>query len=275
MNNIIRKPYYYDAQTKRLLVQLMSCFAGYQVMTGTLRDGKPKFRDVPIIYGDMSRVAGYIIGPRGDQDNSTNYLPIIGLYMTRLNQKADWRLNPQHIEKFNFFERARDPDGKLLSGQAGKKKTVERFMPVPYDMGISVSIWASNNDEALQLAEQIATVFNPDMEIQLSNSPADWTFLTSLIFDGDINMEKAMPSGSDTDPMYVFTLNFTTTIWMNPPAKVYDTTYIHSIHVPIMELEEGLGFDEYIQLDGLVIKADEDDVMLFETIGPEDTPRGV
>ncbi len=275
MAGLIRKPYFYDSQLKRMLVQLMSCFAGYQVMTGTQRDGTPRFRDVPIIYGDMSRVAGYIMGPRGDQDNSTTYLPVLALYMTRLNQKADARLAPQHVEKFSYVERARDPDGNLLTGQPGKKKTIERFMPVPYDMGIALSVWGSNNDEAYQIVEQIITVFNPDMEIQLSNSPADWTFLTSLLFDGEVSMEKAMPSGADTDPMYVFTMNFSTTIWMSPPAKVYDTKHIYTIQVPILEIEETLDFDEYLQLDGLVITADESDVILFESLGPGMTPSSL
>jgi hypothetical protein len=272
---VIRKPYFGDNQLKRMLVQIMSCFSGYQVMTGTQRDGKSRFRDVPIIYGDMSRVAGYIIGPRGDQDNTTGYLPMLALHMNRLKQNNEYRLNPQHSEKYNFFERARDPDGNLLTGKAGKKKTVERFMPVPYDMGVSLSIWASNNDEGYQLVEQIATIFNPDMDIQLSNSPADWTFLTSLIFDGEIEMEKATPSGGDTDPMYVFKLNFSTVVWMSPPAKVYDTKYIHEIIVPIKELESGLDFDDMQVLDGLVIRATDDDILTFESLDTGKTPTQI
>ena len=271
---LIRKPYFYDAQLKRMLTQIMSCFAGYQTMTGTQRDGKHQFRDVPIVYGDMSRAVSYIVGPQNDE-NTTNYLPIMSIYMTRMQQKADWRLNPQHSEKYNFFERARDANGDLLIGQPGKKKTIERFMPVPYDIGVSLSIWASNNDEGYQLVEQIATIFNPDIDIQLSNSPADWTFLTSLIFDGEIKMEKVVPTGSDTDPLYVFQLNFSIVIWMNSPVKVYDTTYIYEINVPIKEIEEGLDFDDFVQLDGLVIRADEDDVLLFETLGPGNTPGDI
>jgi hypothetical protein len=272
---ILRKPYYSDKQLQRMLVQLMTCFSGYQVMTGTQRDGKSRFRDVPIIYGDMSRVAGYIVGPRGDQDNSTGYLPMMALHMNRLTQKADYRLTPQHSEKYNFFERARDPSGNLLTGIPGKKKTIERFMPVPYDMGVSLSIWASNNDEGYQLVEQLATVFNPDMDIQLSNSPADWTFLTSLLFDGDIEMEKVTPSAGDTDPMFVFKMNFSTVVWMSPPAKVYDTKHIYAIQIPILDLEKELDFDEMTQLDGLIIKADGDDVLLFESIGTGKTPTQI
>lgn len=288
MSALKRKPYFYlvrfqlhvntyqgDAQLKRMLVQLMSCFSGYTVKTGNQRNGESEFLDVPIIYGDMSRVAGYIMGPRGDQDNSMSSLPVMALYMTSLKQSQDRRLAPQHTERYNYIERAKDPDGKLLTGEPGKKKTVERFMPVPYEMGIEVSIWASNNDQGYQLVEQIATVFNPDMEIQLSNSPADWIFMTSLIFTGDIDMEKVVPSGGDTDPLYVFRMSFNTTVWMSPPAKVYDTKHIYSIHVPILELEESLDFDAMGQLDGLVIEADDDDIVFFESLGPGMTPSSI
>jgi len=148
-------------------------------------------------------------------------------------------------------------------------------MPVPYDMGVSLSMWTSNNDEGYQLLEQITTVFNPDMEIQLSNSPADWTFLTSLIFDGDVEMEKAVPSGGDTDPLYIFKLNFSTVVWMSPPAKVYDTTYIYEVTVPIKQLEDNLDFDSMNTLDGLVIRASDDDILFFESLGTGKTPTQI
>lgn len=246
-----------------MLVQLMACFSGYQVMTGNQRDGKNRFMDVPIIFGDMGRTAGYIM--HGGSENYMSYIPIMSLYMTGLRQKAEWRQAPQHYEKYNFIERARDPDGNLLVNVPGKKKTVERYQPVPYDVTFNVSIWASNNDQGYQLVEQICTVYNPDMDVQLSNSPADWTFLTSIIFQGDVQMEKAVPSGTEVDPLHVFTLSFDVVLWMSPPAKVYDTTYIYEINVPIKEIEQGLDFDSFETIDGLVIKADEQDIITFES----------
>lgn len=259
-----RKPFFYDAQLKRLLVQIMSCFSGYQVRTGQQRDGRHRMMDVPIIFGDMDKVTGYVL--QGGSENVMAYLPIMSIMMTNMRQKAEWRQNPQHYEKFNFIERDMDADGRLTSA-AGKKKTVERFQPVPYDIQVDLSIWASNMDQGLQLVEQICTVFNPDMDLQLSNSPADWTFLTSLLFQGNVNIEKAIPSGTDVDPLNIFTLSFDTVIWLSPPAKVYDTTYIYEINVPIKEIEEGLDFDSYETLDGVVIKADADDIIFFESLG--------
>ena len=258
-----RKPYFYNAQLKRALVQFMACFAGYQVQTGTQRDGNTRFLDVPIIYGDMSTTVGYAMS--GGSENTMNYIPIMSLYMTGIRQKGDWRQAPQHHEKFRYVERAMTPDGELLVNKPGKRKTVERFQPVPYDITFEVAIWASNNDQGYQLVEQIGTVFNPDMDIQLSNSPADWTFLTSIIYQGDVRMERAIPSGSDIDALYVFTLPFEAVIWFNPPVKVYETKHIYTIHVPILELQKDVDFDKLEEIDGLVIRADEQDIILFES----------
>lgn len=265
-----RKPYFADNQIKRYLVQLLACFSGYQVKTGNQRDGKPRFLDVPIVYGDYSQVAAYIV--RGGSDNTMAYLPIAALYMTGLEQNADLRHFAQHSEKFSYVKRAEDADGNLLINQPGEKITIERFMPVPYRMTFEVSFWASNNDQGYQLVEQLMTVFNPDIDIQISNSPADWTQLSTILFQGQVRMEKAVPSGTDTNPLYVFTLPFQIDIWMSPPAQVYATKHIYRIHVPILEmdgrdLEGQVDFDRLEQLDGLIIRADEADILTFEQIG--------
>jgi len=261
--NLIRKPFFYDRQIARYLTQIASCFAGYQVMTGNQRDGKHQMMDVPIIMGDWSRVSGYLLN--GGSENTMQYLPVMSLTMTGFSQNAEMRQAPQHTEKYRVIERARDSEGTLLINQPGRKTTVERYMPVPYTLDFQISIWGSNKDQGLQIVEQICTVFNPDMDIQLSNALSDWTFLTTLLFEGTVEMEKAMPSGTDIDPLDIYTLSFNTNIWLSPPAKVYETKHIYEIHVPIKEIEEGLDFDEYQEIDGLIIRADEDDIITFES----------
>lgn len=266
-----RKPYFNDHQIKRYLIQVMALFSGYQVRTGNQRDGRHRFLDVPIIYGDMQRTVGYIL--QGGSENTVSYLPIMSILMTSLSQKANWRQAPQHRERLNVIERARDADGNLLINQPGKKKSIERFQPVPYDMGISLSIWASNNDQQFQILEQILSVFNPEMDIALSNSLADWTFLTTIEFMGDVTFEKAAPAGTDIDPINVVTLPFNVISWMSVPAKVFDTKHIFKINVPILDLDDkgdivrrdSFEFDNLQELDGLMIRADEEDRLFFES----------
>lgn len=258
---LLRKPFFHDNQIKRLLVQIMATFAGYQVRTGNQRDGKVRYIDVPVVHGDMDQVVSYLIG--GGSTNNMNALPTIAINISELNQKAEWRLQPQHSEKFAFIERCRAPDGSLLDGP-GLRKIAERFMPVPYDVRLETAIWASNKDQLYQLVEQICSVFNPSQEILLSNSPADWSFLTELTFEGNIQFEKIVPTGTEVDPMHVCVLPFTTVLWLSVPARVYDEKAIHEIHVPILEIEDSLDFDDMTNLDTLIIKASDEDIIKFD-----------
>jgi len=274
LTGLKRKPYFYDAQFKRLIVQVLAVFAGYQVRTGTQRDGKHHFMDVPVIYGGMDRAVGYIL--QGGSENTVAYLPIMSLIDTGYNQKAEWRQQPQHIEKLQFVERARDPDGKLIVGQPGKHTTVERYMPVPYEVSLELAIWTSNKDQAFQLVEQIGAVFNPELDIALSNGIADWAFLSTLNFDGEIRIESVQADGTNSDPFTVHSMSFKTIMWLSSPVKVLETKNIHEIHVPILDMDNYDGetlmadtvqFDSLEQLDKCVIRADEEDVLRFENFG--------
>jgi hypothetical protein len=274
LTGLQRKPYFYDAQFKRLIVQVLAVFAGYQVRTGVQRDGKHHFMDVPVIYGSMDRAVGYVL--QGGSENTVAYLPIMSVIDTGYTQKADWRQNPVHIEKLQFIERARDPDGKLIVGQPGKKTLVERYMPVPYEVSFELAIWTSNKDQAFQLIEQIGVVFNPELDIALSNGVADWGFLSTLNFDGDIKIESVQADGTNSDPFTVHSMTFKTIMWLSPPVKVLETKNIHEVHVQILDLDgfdgetimaDTVQFDSLEQLDKCVIRADEEDIIRFETYG--------
>ena len=66
-------------------------------------------------------------------------------------------------------------------------------------------------------------------------------------------------------------MTFTTVLWLSAPVKVYETKNIYTIIVPILDLERNevgqIQFDNLEELDRVVIKADEDDVLRFESFG--------
>ena len=76
-----RKPYFYDSQLKRYIVQLLSLFAGYSVRTGRQRDGEHRFIDVPVVYGGMSRTAAYTL--TGGNENIAATIPKLSLKIGR------------------------------------------------------------------------------------------------------------------------------------------------------------------------------------------------
>ena len=255
---IKKKPYFYDAQIKRYLVQIASAFAGYQVRTGIVRDGKHRMINVPIVIGDASRVVQYMMA--GGNENTVMALPVMAMDVIRYKQRADMRRAPTHVEKLFYFERAQSSTEGVLSTEPGTRVGVERYMPVPYDMGIRLSLWASNNDQGFQVVEQITSQYNPDLDILLSNSPYDWSFLSYLRFDGDVNMGRAAAGFGEgkEDAPYIFSMDFSTLVMISPPAKVLDPKPIEEIHLQFKQLNEPIDFDTMTEIGDMVITAEDE-----------------
>ena len=263
---LIRKPFWYSKELTRCAVQLLSCFSGYQVVTGIQADGERRFLDVPMIWGNASKVGAFIL--RGGSDNSMSYVPCGALLMTGLKRDDDNRRTSYHSEKINYLERAMNADGIAIAGAPGVKKTIERFMPVAHKMNFEVSYWCSNQDQQFQLMEQIGAIYAVSMDFLMSNSPVDWTHLRWMTWTGEyqLGMADLAEAGGKTDPYYTVTFPFEAGIWMGVPAKVYETNYIQSIHVPIHELNRETDWDNMPILDELVIKASPEDILRFANI---------
>jgi hypothetical protein len=92
-------------------------------------------------------------------------------------------------------------------------------MPVPYKMVITADIWTSNTNQKFQLFEQIATLFNPSMEIQGTDNFIDWTSLSVVELDSVTWSSRTIPVGTE-DPIDIMTMRFNVPIWISSPAKV-------------------------------------------------------
>lgn len=254
---IRHKPFFADHQLKRYLLQIMACFAGYRVRSGRQRDGQHRMISVPVIYGDNSRIASYHLS--GGNENAIMPLPIMAIDMIRLKQASEFRRAPQHVERLYWSERAMSGMEGQPGSAMGKQWSAERYMPVPYDMGIRMNLWASNNDQGFQILEQIMSQFNPEMDIQLSNSPMDWIFTTTMRFDGDVSFGRTssdIGAGTRDDPYYVYTMDFTLLVHMSSPTKVYEAKVIETVHTNIKSLNEEVDFDTMQDIDSFIITAD-------------------
>ena len=255
------RKFFYDAQIARLLIQIGSkVFGGYQVISGFQTDGLVRLKNVPVVFGGQSRVVSQFFG--GASDNTVVSLPIMSYTVNTLSRKVAEIRDPQQTQQFVVRYRARDPDGNLLVNEPAKLIVVERLMPVPYEMELELHIWSSNTDQLYQLVEQFCAVFNPDLEIAISDSPLDWTSPTRILFNGNVQFTEATPD-QNPDPTQIAILQFSTTVRLALPVRVYDATLIHEIDVNIRELED-FGFFYYGQnieianmplLDKLMIQA--------------------
>lgn len=211
--------FFYDAQIRRFLLQFTRIVSNFQVEYGNETDGvnNATLLRVPVRYGDASRNAQTII-----QQNSANQLPstpLMTFYITSLEYDRPRIQEPYHVSKVNVRQRTYDSATETYETTQGNAFTVERLMPVPYKLGITLDIWTSNTNQKMQLLEQILTLFNPSLEIQSTDNFIDWTSLTVIELDSVNWSSRTIPVGTE-NPIDIASIRFNIPIWISPPAKV-------------------------------------------------------
>ena len=209
--------YFYDGQIRRFLIQFMRIVSNFEVEFGKDRDGTRTLQRVPVYYGDPSRQGANIL--RGNSENVLNAVPAMSAYISSFTYQQDRMQEPSFVSKMSIRERTYDPETGLYGNQQGDSYTVERLMPVPYNLEVKLDIWTSNTEQKMQLIEQIAVLFNPSLEIQSTDNYIDWTSLSYVQLTSVTWSSRVVPAGAE-EPIDVATLTFTMPIWISAPAKV-------------------------------------------------------
>jgi len=202
--------YWYDGQLRQYLLQFVAIFHGLQVQTGIGECDVPEFISVPIVIGNKDRVVAALMA--GNTTNRVFSLPTMAAYMTAISRADERRRAPGLID-----QRVTMKVGGVFPDDL---TVVKRVMPVPYNVTMELSIYASNTQQMHQILEQILVIFNPDLQIQKSDGPFDWTKLTNVTLE-DISNEENYPSGTEKR-MIVWTLSFTVPVWIGMPIGIKD-----------------------------------------------------
>jgi len=204
--------FYYDSQVRRFILQFMRLCSGFQV-----EFGNNTLRTVPVMYGDPSRQAAMIL--KQNSENIVNTVPAMAVYVTALEYDRKRIQDPYFVDKRHVRTRKKDPISGELLPEEGNAYTIERIMPVPYDLKLKLDIWTSNTTQKLQILEQIAPLFNPSFEIQSTDNYFDWTSLTTVNLTGVTWSSRSVPVGSNEN-IDIATMAFSIPIWISPPSKV-------------------------------------------------------
>jgi len=191
--------------------------SNFQIEYGRNEQGTSDLIRVPVRYGDSSRQAQTII-----QQNSANSLPstpLMTFYIAGLDYDRPRMQEPYHVSKIQVRQRTYDQSTDTYETTQGNAFTIERLMPVPYKMTINLDIWTSNTNQKMQLFEQIATLFNPALEIQNTDNYIDWTSLSVVELERVNWSSRSIPMGTE-NPIDIMTLTFNIPIWVSSPAKV-------------------------------------------------------
>lgn len=215
----VTQEFFYDEQIRRFLLQFTRIMSGFQVEYGREKDNPNKMAllRVPVRYGDATRNAQTII-----QENSANNLPstpLMTFYINALDYDRPRMQEPYHVSKVQVRQRTYDPATETYETTQGNAFTVERLMPVPYKLGVTLDIWTSNTNQKFQLLEQLLTLFNPSLELQSTDNFLDWTSLSVIELESSTWTSRTIPQGTE-NPIDIATLRFTIPIWISSPAKV-------------------------------------------------------
>ena len=224
--------FFYDNQIRRFLIQFAKIFSNWQVTRGKDPNGNDILVRVPIMYGDSSRQAATIIA-----NNSASNLPsapMITYYISGIEYDQKRTQDPWFVDKVNVRQRAYDQETQSYETTQGQAFTIERLMPVPYTLRVTVDFWTTNYQQKLEIFEQLATLFNPALEIQSTDNYVDWTSLSVVFQDGLTFSSRSIPQGTG-NPIDIMTWKFYMPIWISTSSKLKKMGVVEKIIASIFK----------------------------------------
>jgi hypothetical protein len=238
--------FFYDNQIRRFLIQFAKVFSSWQVTKGKDPNGNDILIRVPVMYGDSSRQASTILA--NNSASSLPSAPMITFYISGLEYDQKRTQNPTFVDKMQVRQRAYNEDTQSYETTQGQAFTIERLMPVPYTLRITVDFWTTNYNQKLELIEQLGTLFNPSLEIQSTENFIDWTSLSVVYQDGLTFSSKTIPQGTG-NPIDVMSWKFYMPIWISASSKLKKMGVVEKV---IASIFRGSALDD-IQDDDLLL----------------------
>lgn len=200
--------YYYNGQIQSYILQFMAVFTGLQVMVGKNATQDARLIDVPLMYGHRDRVVAAIIAD--NTQNKVIRLPTMSAYMRSIDMATEIYAGVG-MERRNTYV----PVGGLVPDDM---KVIHQRRPLPFKLTMELGILSSNTKQHLQILEQLLPLFDPQLNIQRSDSPFDMSRLTSIKLTG-ISTDSNFPIGTDARVIQS-TLSFEVVVYLDTPAEV-------------------------------------------------------
>lgn len=220
MATSILENYHYDAQFRKYILQFAAIFAGIQVEVGKRGDIEPRLIHVPIKNASMDRVVGHIKSE--NTQNKPIRLPLMTFQLVNIDQAPDLRKGVGAQRRSTYM-----PTGGVFPDDI---TVVQQRQPVPYRAVFELAVWASNQDQHYQIMEQIFTLFDPILQIQISDDIFDWTKLTSVEML-DIRFDENMPQGTERR-IIQSRIGFSVPIYLSVPTNVHNN-YVKDIYLRV------------------------------------------
>lgn len=223
---MLDNPYYYNGTIKKIIAVFGSIFNN--IHTAKIIDGKmTNIARVPLAYGPKEHTLARL---NYNTDPNSKEAALVAVKVPRMSFQIS-SIEYDTGSKLNRLNQTLIPiDGTTIS-------KARQWQSVPYNIGLQLSVYARNQDDALQIVEQIFPIFTPEYTVAVKdlegpNTSIDVPItLTGVTFSDDY--EGSFETGRRT---LIYTLDFNVKcrfvaspntnvgIIKTVEVKLYDTT---------------------------------------------------
>lgn len=210
--------YIYDAQIRRILLQITRIFTQFSIPYSVDEDGNVELRRVPARYAGTDTLVQSII--TNNTENFIMALPFISVSIKdiKMDRTRTGTTGVYNTERFSTREW--DKEKQTYTHNEGNRYQISRYQGFPFELEVDVNIFTSNLTQKLQLFEQICLIFNPAMDFQTSTAPLDMYRLNNLEMTGIKFSDKNFPIDPTKGSYDTMTLSFIAKCYIAPPATV-------------------------------------------------------
>ena len=208
---------FYHESIRNVIVAFGTMFNNIQIVRKNNSGTVIQTMKVPLAYGPKQKFL-----TRLDQDPSLSSataitLPRLGFEIGNLSYDPIRKMN--RVQKFK----------KVKGSSSNSNKLDTQFMPVPYNMSITLYAMAKNSDDALQIVEQILPFFQPDYTLTI-NDMSDMGIKKDVpIILNSVDYEDSYQGDFVARRAIIYTMSFSTKFFLYGPvtsSKVIKTVQV-------------------------------------------------
>lgn len=155
---MLDNPYYYNGTIKKIIAVFGSIFNS--IHTAKIVNGKmTNIARVPLVYGPKEHTLARL---NYNNDPGSKEQPLVAVKVPRMSFQIA-SIEYDTGSKLNRLNQTLIP----IEGNTNHKQ--RQWQSVPYNIGIQLSIYARNQDDALQIVEQIFPIFTPEYTIAVKD----------------------------------------------------------------------------------------------------------
>jgi hypothetical protein len=208
--------YFYNEIFRSVIIGFGSLFNGIQIQHKDENDSTFSVIKVPLAYGPTQK------------------------FLARLKQNPDLNAPVQMTlprMSFEFTNLAYDSSRKSTQTQtvvytsSDGTETKKGYLPVPYNMTITLSIYTKLNDDMLQIIEQIVPYFQPGYTLPIKFLGNLNEVINVPVQLDSIDMSDDYEGNFDTRRALIYTLTFTAKTYVFGPLKDVSSDIIKKVSI--------------------------------------------